>query len=163
MDKYYLLLVFLGISCLIPLIQIFFKRWLFQLGQIKHLKRLMFVTGLVMLVMLVFSDYFGLYSDRMYIAWILWLLFFVLQKEMTKVSYDILAQYLIEHPIGVFVAKHQDAEGRIWGRLEIGDLSMTAVAFAGKFTFGNPCTVIAMVDLDNYGDMKEIQVISLED
>ena len=133
------------------------------MGQIKHLKRLMFVTGLVMLVMLVFSDYFGLYSDRMYIAWILWLLFFVLQKEMTKVSYDILANYLIIHPIGVFVAKHQDAKGRIWGRLEIGVLSMTAVVYCGTFTIGKPCFVIAMVDLDNYGDMKEVQVISLED
>ncbi len=163
MDKYYFLLAILGIACLIPLIQIFFKVWLFQLGQIKLLRKLMFLPSVLALVALIFSDYFGLPSDKLCIVWLLWLLFFVLQKEMTKVNYEILAQYLIEHPIGVFVPKHQDAKGRIWGRLEIGVLSMTAVVYCGTFTIGKPCFVIAMVDLDNYGDMKEVQVISLED
>lgn len=163
MEKSDFLLALLGVACLFPLIQIFFKRWLFQLGQIKHLKRLMFLVSILVLVVLIFGNNFGLSPDKKDITWILWLLFFVLQKEMIKVSYDILAQYLVDHPIGTFVAKHQDAEGRIWGRLEVGDLSMTAVAFCGKFTIGKPCMVIVMVDLDNYGDMKEVQVISLED
>ena len=156
-------ILLLGIIILYSLIQIIFKRWLFTLGQIQAQDKLMKVAMWMMLICLVFSEQVGLSSKDVVHVFIVLVAAFVAHKEKNKVSQDVLVDYLKDNPYGVFVMEHQDRFGRWWGKVFVGDLKMTAVALHGNFKFKVPCTVSIMLDLDAYGDIKEIQVISLED
>ncbi len=118
---------------------------------------------LMILVCLLFSEQMRLSSEDCTYIFIALVVAFVAHKEKNKVSQDVLVDYLNDNPYGVFVMEHQDRFGRFWGKLSVGNLKMTAVALHGNFKFKTPCIVSILLDIDAYGDIKEIQVVSLED
>ena len=153
----------LGAIILSSLVQIIFKRWLFTLGQIEMQDNLMKAIMWMMLFCLIISDRIDLSSKEVLFIFVAFVIAFVAHKEKNKTSQDILVDYLKDNNYGVFVMEYQDSSGRWWGKLSAGELKMTAVALHGNFKYKRPCMVSILLDLDAYGDIKEIQVVSLED
>ena len=79
-----------------------------------------------------------------------------------RVSYDILAEFLMDNPKGNFIPLYITIDGEIHGDLLVNGIKMSAIACGGLFYMEMPSRVSIFVELNKYGNLDRLLVFSIE-
>ncbi|MBE6452144.1 MAG: hypothetical protein E7012_01470 [Alphaproteobacteria bacterium] len=143
-------------------VQIISKQWLFTLEQIKSMKIISRLTNLLFLGFIIFWGKGNFSADEMICLWVIWIMIYIIQKKSLRVSYEILAEFLMENPRGIFIPQQLSFEGELYGDLLVNGVKMKAIAYGGVFFSGEPVKVSIFVELDIYGNIDKLLVNSIK-
>ena len=84
----------------------------------------------------------------------------ILQKKAQDNLYSQLFFFLADNPVGSFMPESEDEEeGVFYGSININGKTMNAVGLDSEYKLGKEEASFVYVELDDYGDFKELQVV----
>lgn len=155
-----ILWVVLGVVVLFLLLACI-SRVVLSIEEITLFKKMMAWIYLIMVIAIIVGHYFfEIPQDTSFWMMSLVCVGIILQKKaQDNLSFQLFF-FLADNPVGFFMPKSEDEkEGGFYGSININGKVMSAVGIDSNYKLGQVEKSFAYVELDDYGDFKELQVV----